>query len=119
MDARNKKELSLVEAVRKQEHETARRKQRQRENQIRIARGLEPLPEDDADEKDEDRSARDEEEDDRLDVILSEAASILRDWIAAQTPDKRLVHTERELLDAKPAGASPIDRARSTSGHVD
>ena len=118
-NARNKKELSLVEAVRKQEYETARREQRQRENQIRIARGFKPLPENSAEEEEEDRSARNDEENGKLDVILSEAASILRDWIAAQTPDKRLVHTEQALLDAKAPGVSPIDRVRSASGRVD
>jgi carboxyl-terminal processing protease len=105
--ARAKKELSLVEEERRKEHHKARIEQRARENQIRTARGLEPLP---ADPGDSDVDADDETakgDDDEFDVILSEAARILRDWIAAQAPDKRLVDNENVTNDPPDNGIAP------------
>ena len=93
--AREKTKLSLVEVERRKEHRTARVEQRARENQIRQARGLELLPaEPKENESDEDDAAKEREEEDDFDVVLSEAGRILRDWIFQQTPDKRLVNNE-------------------------
>ncbi len=108
-EAREKKELSLVEDQRRQEHRTARIEQRERENQIRLARGLEPLPDDPGEDESEDDEAVDEsEDDDDFDVVLSEAGRILRDWISQQTPDKRLVNNAPVAKDSRDGGAAPI-----------
>ena len=81
-----------MEAERRKEYHKARVEQRARENQIRIARGLDPLPENPGDDDSDDGAAK--EDDDDFDVVLSEAGRILRDWITTQTPDKRLVDIE-------------------------
>jgi len=95
-EARAKTDLSLNEKTRKQELERARREQRARENEIRVARGLEALPADsgfadDAEETFDVEEELDEKEERALDVVLTEAGNILSDWILAQSPDKRLV----------------------------
>ena len=49
-------------------------------------------------------------DDDDFDVVLSEAGRILRDWIATQTPDKRLVDIEgitKSTTDPRIAPAAP------------
>ncbi|MCZ6893019.1 MAG: carboxy terminal-processing peptidase [Gammaproteobacteria bacterium] len=111
-DARAKRELSLVEAVRRKEYHKARVEQRARENQIRIARGLDPLPENPGDDDSDDEAAK--VDDDDFDVVLSEAGRILRDWIAAQTPDKRLVDVEgitKRRPDPRMVPATPSQAA--------
>ncbi|MGR8920512.1 MAG: carboxy terminal-processing peptidase [Gammaproteobacteria bacterium] len=97
-EAREKTTLSLNEAARREEYDTARLEQRERENQIRAARGLELLPADPRDDDtDEDAAdAADEatgaDEDDDFDVVLNEAGRILLDWLdGTGAPDQRLV----------------------------
>ncbi len=120
-EARAKTAVSLVEQTRRTEHEQARREQRERENAIRVARGLEPLSEDEADDDNGDDSAAhdglegalDEAEDDDegFDVVLEEAGRILRDWISAQTgDDQRLVDAERGSVPP------PLDAGAPTTG---
>ena len=107
-EARAKKELSLVEAERRRDYRKARVEQRARENQIRIARGLDPLPENPGDDGSDDEAAKGDDDD--FDVVLSEAGRILRDWIATQTPDKRLVDIEgitKSTTDPRIAPAAP------------
>ena len=108
-EAREKKELSLVEVQRRSEHRKARVEQRERENQIRLARGLEPLPDDPGEnENDDDDAAQGDEDDDDFDVVLSEAGRILRDWISEQTPDKRLVNNAPVSKDSRDGAPPPI-----------
>ena len=122
-EARDKTSVSLVEAVRRTEHEQARRDQRERENAIRVARGLEPLP----DDADASESATDDEllgesfeeeeggPDEDLDVVLDEAGRILRDWMTAQaSPDKRLVESvaEPRRLDGTRRGGDAAATSR-------
>lgn len=103
-DARDKKELSLVETERRAEHRRARVEQRARENQVRLARGLEPLPDDPGDADEEEAEAEDEE--DEFDVVLNEAGRILGDWITSLQPEKRLVDVDPAATEASPAGPS-------------
>ena len=112
-DAQKQKSLSLRENHRRTEHDKARADQRMRENQIRVARGLAPLPADavtpETDEED-DEFRKPDEKDKALDVILSEAGNVLTDWIHADPTEQRLVDNEgRAKTTAKtsPTAAPP------------
>lgn len=70
----SKTSVSLLEAQRRADREASEEQQRERENQFRIARGLEPLAIDDAD-------AEDNEAEPPFDVLLNETAHILQDLI--------------------------------------
>lgn len=114
-EAREKKEISLVESVRREEHDRVRREQRQRENLIRVAQGLAPLPET-ADEDDDGEADKRDELDDadkqRLDVVLQEAARILNDWQSPAGIEKRLVEhvsRQRDLSELPALGADAGD----------
>lgn len=84
-EAADRKTVSLLESKRRAEHEKSRREQRARENEIRIAHGREPLPAEppaeDPLEADDEFTDRDEDED-KFDVVLEEAARVLDDFIA-------------------------------------
>mgnify|MGYP006277094231 FL=1 len=88
-EAAAKEALSLVESVRRDELDKAKREQRERENRIRAARGLPPLPDDDetaavddaADAVAEAEGETADEPEDELDILLREAANILADFI--------------------------------------
>ncbi|MCB1747892.1 MAG: carboxy terminal-processing peptidase [Gammaproteobacteria bacterium] len=89
-EARDKTTVSLVESVRRAEHDKAREEQRERANAIRVAHGLDPLSEDDdtASEADDELAvAEDPPADEALDVVLDEAGLILRDWMTAVARD--------------------------------
>jgi carboxyl-terminal processing protease len=88
--ARQRSEVSLVFETRKAEHDKNKREQRERQNQIRVAHGLEPLSAD-VDESDDDKKKDDEPE---FDVILDEASLIVSDMIRSQSPVTRLVDTD-------------------------
>ena len=110
-EARDKTRISLVESVRRAEHERARRDQRARENAIRVAHGLEALP-DDPDDDPEQNDEDQEDEDDNLDVVLDEAGRILRDWMTGGARmDKRLVDAE----SGSPKAALPLDKVDTAS----
>ena len=99
-EARERKEISLVREARKAEHDRKKREQRERENQIRVAHGLAPLPED-ADDEDDDDAAADDEEDEEFDVILEEASHVVADMVMSlSAPTGRLVESsvERERM---------------------
>ncbi|MBK6660504.1 MAG: carboxy terminal-processing peptidase [Proteobacteria bacterium] len=107
-DAQAQKSLSLREDKRRAEHDKARADQRTRENQIRQARGLPPLPADAVtpeDDEEEDEFRKPDDKDKALDVILTEAGNVLTDWIYADTTDKRLVDNDR---NAKPAAKTSV-----------
>lgn len=96
-DAQKQDSLSLREDKRRAEHDKARTEQRARENQIRVARGLPPLPADQVtpeDEEEEDEFSKPDEKDKALDVVLSEAGNILTDWIHGDGAEQRLVDNE-------------------------
>ncbi len=82
-EAEKKNQVSLREAVRRQEQDTADKLRRERENQIRSAQKLDSLSTREIPPKDskDGKSAQD-------DVLLYEAAYILRDLIdiTKQTP---------------------------------
>jgi carboxyl-terminal processing protease len=119
-DAQKQKALSLREDKRRSEHDKARTEQRARENQIRVARGMEPLPADAVTpetEEEDDEFRKPDEKDKALDVILSEAGNVLTDWIYANPADERLVENGREAkagakaaagVGARPATASDV-----------
>ena len=88
--ARERKEVSLLFAARKAEYDKNKREQKERENQIRVAHGLEPLALDSDDEDDEDEK-KDEED---FDVVLDEASFVVADMIRAAAPVSRLVDTD-------------------------
>ena len=108
-EAQKQKALSLREDKRRAEHDKARAEQRARENQIRVARGLPPLPADavtpETDEED-DEFRKPDDKDKALDVILSEAGNVLTDWIYADTADKRLVDNDRQTKAGDKPGAT-------------
>ena len=120
-DAQKQKSLSLREDKRRNDHDTTRAEQRARENQIRVARGLAPLPADvvtpEADEEDGEYR-KPEDKDKALDVILSEAGNVLADWIHADTTEQRLVDnqgraqaagkTRSTTVPARPAEAAEV-----------
>ncbi len=108
-EAREKKQLSLNEAERRKEHDTARAEQRARENRVRVARGLKPVsddsdPELDAEGEVVEAPKMDEAEERALDIVLNEAGHILSDWVDASSTDKRLVANETVV---KPAPGQP------------
>lgn len=85
-EAAAKEALSLVESVRREELDKAKREQRERENRIRAARGLPPLPDEDEAPAEKDiadavAAAEGPDNDDELDILLREAANILTDFI--------------------------------------
>ena len=81
-DNSQKKNITLVEKKRKQEKNAIMKKQREIQNKILVAQGLEPLPEDIEEfEKDENNLDETTEEPETLDVLLNETALILIDLI--------------------------------------
>jgi len=76
-DASDKKEISLLESKRKKEREQLQTARRQLKNELRIAQGLEPLQGaleiDEPENEDEDK--------DKMDILLNESARILYDLI--------------------------------------
>ncbi len=97
-EAREKTTVSLLESDRKTEHERVQREQRVRENQLRAARGLPPLPEQDPEASDDDAKAElDDQERDAYDVVLNEATIILHDFIQKAASHERLVDVHERL----------------------
>jgi len=76
-DANDKKEISLLESKRKKEREQLQTTRRQLKNELRIAQGLEPLQ--GAQEIDEPEN--EDEDKDKMDILLNETARILHDLI--------------------------------------
>ncbi|MFP6680932.1 MAG: carboxy terminal-processing peptidase, partial [Gammaproteobacteria bacterium] len=90
--ARDRQEVSLVFAVRKAEHDKNKREQDERQNQIRIAHGLEPLAPDVQNSEDKDEEIQKKNEED-FDVVLDEASFVVADMIRGIAPINRLVDT--------------------------
>ena len=113
-EAADRKQVSLLETKRRAEHEKSRLEQRERENQIRVAHGLEPLPavpEEDEDALDEDAGLADDEDEDKFDVVLEEASKVLGDYIELSgAPASRLA-----AGDSPPAAAPLNDPAAAAS----
>jgi len=105
-EAADRKQVSLLETRRRAEHEKARLEQRERENQIRVAHGLEPLPavpETDEDALDEDDELAGDKDEDKFDVVLEEASKVLGDYIElSSAPASRLAAGDA------PATAAPL-----------
>ena len=93
--ARDRQEVSLLFAVRKAEHDKNKREQKERQNQIRIAHGLEPLAPDVQDSEDEDDEIQKKNEED-FDVVLDEASFVVADMIRGAAPVSRLADTDIE-----------------------
>ena len=100
----NRREVSLIEAVRREERTRRDEEIRQRQNRLRAAEGLPPVDEDDETTADELRD----------DLFLQEATHILADYIredrrnrtlertvASETSDEALRPTDRQPLEAK------------------
>ncbi|MGR8949835.1 MAG: carboxy terminal-processing peptidase [Gammaproteobacteria bacterium] len=89
-EARQLTSISLNKAKRKADHDRKKVEQRARENELRVAKGLPPLP---ADPGNDDRDATDKDDKDEpeIDILLDEAANVLTDWIIGATVGKRLV----------------------------
>ena len=86
-NANDKKEISLLESKRKKEREELQSTKRQLENEIRIAQGLTPLPEDQQFEELDSVSEFEDEDKNKMDILLNESARILNDLIIL-TPAK-------------------------------
>jgi len=89
-EARDRTQVSLVEEQRRLEQQETRKTNHDLQNRLRVARGLEPLPEPDiTDEHDEVASAQTDNETEQdsedepkpLDIVLNEAAAVLADLI--------------------------------------
>jgi carboxyl-terminal processing protease len=94
--ARKRKEVSLSYENRKAEYDTNKREQNERENQIRVAHGLDPktLEEfayEDGDDEEASNEMGDDDDDEKFDVILEEAGFIVADIVRSMAPDSRLV----------------------------
>lgn len=107
-DAADRKSVSLLESKRRAEHEKARREQRARENEIRVAHGREPLPAEPEQEADDDdaldlaEGEDDKKDPDDFDVVLEEASKVLGDYIELlQQPASRLAAGGLEAADGK------------------
>ncbi len=89
------KRVTLLETRRRMERNTNEKARQERENQFRIALGLEPLGEDEANgEQDETNGEQDEEHDERLsDILLNETAHILADLIDTTRPPPATLQT--------------------------
>lgn len=97
-EARQLDSISLKKSERAADHRRKKLEQRARENELRVARGLDPLPGDpDADPE----KADDDDEEPNFDIMLDEAANVLTDWIIGATVGKRLVVN----FDSKTDGA--------------
>ena len=88
--ARERQEVSLVFEKRKAEHDKNKREQRELENQIRVAHGLEPLAFNPNEDEDEDEDA-DQDDEENFDVILDEAGFVVADMVRSIAPVNRLV----------------------------
>ena len=86
---RARKEVSLVYAARKAEYDKNKREQRERENQMRVANGLDALPGDT--ENDDDAEDEDKDDEETFDVILDEASLVVADMLRGAEPANRLV----------------------------
>ena len=107
--ARARTDISLVETVRRREYEQARLDQRERENQIRVVRGLEPLPPPgDSDPEDTDSESDTDAEEEAFDVVLNEAGRIMHDLLTASRLDKRLVDNNARVIATVPATDAPV-----------
>jgi carboxyl-terminal processing protease len=111
-EARGRHEVSLQLAARKAEHDKNKREQRERENQIRIAHGREPLTEEaevaDLFGLDDEEEFEEKDEDDEFDVILDEASLIVADMIhSVGTPTERLVDSPVKLPLSRTGGKEP------------
>ncbi|MBT8446215.1 MAG: carboxy terminal-processing peptidase, partial [Gammaproteobacteria bacterium] len=100
---REKTTVSLVESERRADQERTKKEARKRENNLRIARGLAPLPDEDPDAPDaEDAAADDADDDDEdaYDVILHEATRIMRDFINVNggTGKQLVEHSKKPAL---------------------
>lgn len=107
--ARERRSVSLVYEQRKAEYNKRKREQRLRENQIRTAHGLEPLPE----ESDLAEASTDDDEkndDENFDVVLDEAGLIVFDMVRALSPVARLVENnpKQPPLDGAKSGAKAL-----------
>ena len=117
-EAQRQHTLSLREDQRRTEHDKAKAEQRARENQIRVARGLPPLSDQEATpetEEEQDEYRKPDDKDKALDVILSEAGNILTDWIHADITERRLVDNDgshkaeaKAVRAATPATAAEV-----------
>lgn len=96
-EAADRTTVTLVEAERRTEQDARESERLERQNEFRIARGLEPLENDTKGEEeaqDEENSRDDEEED--VDVLLNEAVNILGDVIAIKLSPSNLAQTTEE-----------------------
>ncbi len=107
-EAADTKSVSLLETKRKVEHERTRREQNERENEIRRAHGLDPIA------LTEETDAIDEivppevDEKEKFDVVLEEAANVLRDYALLEHEPARLADTDNVGPPNSPV-ASPRD----------
>lgn len=109
-EATDSKAVSLLESKRKVEHERTRREQNERENQIRRAHGLAPIALT-ADSEPEDEALPDEDADkDKFDVVLEEAAKVLKDFVIAATEP-----THRFADSDDPSPTAPVPPLQQNS----
>lgn len=94
-EASKKKEISLLEDMRKQEREKLVAAKKEIQNAMRAAKGLPPLTDEEIDAAEKEDVA--EKEDEPLDILLQETAEILHDLIVPptrQSVDTRTVEAQ-------------------------
>jgi len=111
-DAADTTVVSLLEPKRKAEHEKARREQNERENQIRKAHGLPPVALRDEAQEEPEEIVPDEDKKDEYDVVLEEAANVLRDLLVISgTPTSQFAASEVTSKPSVPLATEPSSPA--------
>jgi len=117
-ETRDRKTLSLVEKERREEYRKVRTAQRVGENQIRVARGLEPLSIDSANDQNLETASETDIKDEDFDVVLTEAGQMLYDWLFQRLPPKRLVERTRDTDESQQKDDGLSDPPRSLNTHI-
>ncbi|MBM4228392.1 MAG: tail-specific protease [Gammaproteobacteria bacterium] len=107
--AADESEVPLLESKRRAQHDKARREQNENENRIRAAHGLPPVALKEGDEEEEDLVVEEEDEQDKYDVVLEEAANVLRDLLLVTGA------AQGRLAEAAPAGRVDAEHAHGVS----
>lgn len=107
--AADESEVPLLESKRRAQHDQARREQNENENRIRAAHGLPPVALKDGDEEEEELVTEEEDDKEKYDVVLEEAANVLRDLLLVTGA------AQGRLAEAAPAGRVDSGHAHSVS----
>jgi carboxyl-terminal processing protease len=94
-ELRERHTVSLQEDSRRQEWDQRDNKLKEIRNQFRIAKGLDPLPEQEDDELEFEHEEEEEDENSIRRIMVNEAARILADYIGQRQPRPAIAHVEQ------------------------